>query len=402
MAKRIDPTQRTRVDVTMLGGFSITRGEVRVSDENSHSRKLFGVLGYLITHRERMVTQSELIDQLWDDDSDANPANALKTLLYRIRRMLEPLFPEGIDAILSSRGGYTWNPMVECHVDVDEFQLLCERCCAPGTDNVERLRSGRRALEMYGGEFLAKMGRQMWVIPNAVRLHNLYLDTVKICAGLLERKEDYAEMEAMAQQAIQVDALDDGVYIALIRALIRQGKDAAALSQYETATELLYRSLGVRPSEELQELYREIMDSQQALETDLEVIQRQLRETAERAGAFVCEYGFFREIYRLEARRSGRSGTCIHVALVTITNPDGSMPPLPALADTMERLQNVLVESLRRGDVVAKYSAAQYVALLPGANFEDSSMVLERIMTSFRTRYRAIRLKLSYKVRELT
>lgn len=389
------------VNVTMLGSFSVGRGEARISDENSHSRKLFGVLGYLITHRGHMVTQSELIDLLWDDNSDANPANALKTLLYRIRRMLEPLFPEGTDPILSSRGGYTWNTQVECLVDVDRFEACCARCANTGLEEEERLSAGEEALTLYQGEFMAKMGRQMWVIPTAVRLHNLYLETVKTCAALLEQRGEYGEMELLAHQAVQMDSLDEGVYVILIRSLIRQGKDAAALSQYETATELLYRSLGVRPSEELQTIYREVMNSQQAMETDLEVIQQQLSETAERAGAFVCEYGFFREIYRLEARRSSRSGVCIHVALITVTNPDGTLPPLDALTGTMDRLQGILVDSLWRGDVVARYSAAQYVVLLPGANFEDSVMVMERILAAFRARYRAIRLKLSYKVREL-
>lgn len=402
MGKERQEVARPVVDVTMLGGFSVSRGEGRISDEKSHSRKLFGVLGYLIAHRGRMVAQSELIDLLWDDSSDANPANALKTLLYRIRRMLEALFPEGIDPILSGRGGYTWNTQVECRVDVDRFETLCAQCGDSTLAPDQRLEAGREALSLYKGEFMAKMSRQMWVIPIAVRLHNLYIDTVKICAGLLEERGEYGEMETLAHQAVQVDNLDEAIYGILIRSLIRQGKDAAALNQYETATELLYRSLGVRPSEELQGIYREIMSSQQALETDLEVIQQQLSETAQRAGAFVCEYGFFREIYRLEARRSARSGVCIHVVLVTVTNPDGTMPPLDALNGTMDRLQGVLVESLRRGDVVSRYSAAQYVVLLPGANFEDSVMVMDRIFTAFRGRYRAIRLKLSYKVRELT
>lgn len=399
--QKMETVERLYVDVTMLGSFSVCRGEERISDENSHSRKLFGVLGYLILNRGRRVTQSELIDLLWDDDGDANPVNALKTLLYRIRQMLLPLFPEGVAPILSNRGGYIWNAQVECRIDINCFETLCAKCTDTGLEADVRLHSGKEALDLYRGEFMAKMGRQLWVVPIGVHLHNLYLETVLTCAGLMEMQQEYAGMEALAARAIQVDPLDERVCCALLRALIRQGKDTAALSQYENTTELLYRSLGVRPSEELQAVYREIMASQHALETDLEVIQQQLQETARREGAFVCEYGFFREIYRLESRRSVRNGSCIHVALITVTNTDGSMPPLEALNGTMERLQTALIENLRRGDVVARYSVAQYVILLSGTNFEDSIMVMGRVFSYFRTRYRTIRLKLSYKVREL-
>lgn len=394
--------RRLSVDVTMLGSFSVRSGDGEIGDSNSHSRKLFGVLGYLICNRGRMVRQSELIDQLWDSEGDANPANALKTLLYRIRRMLEPLFPDGTEAITSSRGGYGWSNQIECRVDLDQFRILCARCADVNRPAVERIGDGRAALDLYRGEFMDKMGQQLWVIPISVRLHDLYIETAKLCAHLLEQQGEFAQVEELAGRAIAVDALRDDLYVILIRALLNQGKDNEALDQYGIATELLYRSLGVRPSEELQQIYRKLMDSQHAMETDLEVIQGELRETARRAGAFSCEYGIFREIYRLESRRSERSGACIHVGLLTVTRPDGLVPEPKILADTMDRLREVLAVGLRRGDVMAKYSAGQYVVLLPGANFEDSTMVMERAMTTFRTRFRAIRLKISYKVWALT
>ena len=157
----------------------------------------------------------------------------------------------------------------------------------------------------------------------------------------------------------------------------------------------------MRPSQELRELYNEIMSVEKSLETDLETIQDDLREAAARPGAFVCEYGFFREAYRLEARRAARSGTSVHIALITVSLPDGGMPPLSVLAATMDQLQEVLTGSLRRGDVVSKYSGAQFVVMLPAANFENSTMVMERVVSSFYRQHRRNFLKLSYKIRAL-
>ena len=132
-----------------------------------------------------------------------------------------------------------------------------------------------------------------------------------------------------------------------------------------------------------------------------ETIQDDLREAAARPGAFVCEYGFFREAYRLEARRAARSGTSVHIALITVSLPDGGMPPLTVLAATMDQLQEVLTGSLRRGDVVSKYSGAQFVVMLPAANFENSTMVMERVVSAFYRQHRRNFLKLSYKIRAL-
>ena len=388
------------VQVTTLGGFRLQVDQQVLTDEINRSQKLWNVLCYLIVHRDRNVPQSELIELFWGEENSSNPSNALKTLLYRVRSLLEPLFPDGPEPILSQRGSYSWNPAIACTVDAESMEALCRQASASGTAQ-KRTALYRQAVGLYRGDFLPKLDTQMWVVSLSAHYHALFLEAVKSYAALLEQAQNYEEMAELCTRASQLDPLDESLHILIVRALLRQGKDAAALSHYEAATDLLYRNLGVRPSEELRELYREIMATEESLETDLEVIQGHLKETAARPGAFVCEYGFFREAYRLEARRAARNGACVHVALITVSLPDGSMPPLHVLTATMDQLLTVLSGNLRRGDVVSRYSTSQYVILLPAANFEDSTMVMDRIVSAYSRQYRRNYLKLSYKIREL-
>ena len=397
----VEAFQEQTADICLFGGFSLAWHGATLTDEATRSQKLLSVLSYLILHRGRNVPQTELIDVFWSDDEESgNPINALKTLIYRIRAMLEPVFGENPRPILSRRGGYAWNPEIPCEVDVEQFKTLCER--AAGEKSTEsKIELYSKAIALYRGDLLPKLSGQFWLIPLATLYHNQYLDAVKKLAGLYFDTECYEEMAQLCAVASGRDPLDEQLHILLVRSLLRQGKNAAALAQYELATETLYRSLGVRPSEELRALYTEIMSIKKELETDLEIIQRDLRETAARGGAFLCEYGFFREIYRLEARRAKRSGVCVHVCLITVTQRDGTMPELKLLGDVMERLSGVLFNSLRRGDVVSQYSAAQFVVLLLSANYEDSDMVMERIVDTYYRHYRRSPVKLTYKVREV-
>lgn len=402
MGKNAPVTVVKRVAVTMLGGFRIRVDGNVLTDEINRSQKLWNVLCYLIAHRERTVPQSEFIELFWPEENSANPTNALKTLLYRVRSLLEPLFGEGLEPILSQRGAYAWNPAIACEMDVDRFELLCRRAQDTALPAQKRMALYEEAAEVYRGDYLPKLANQMWVVPISAHYHALYLEAVKEYADLLEHAEKFETMAELCTRASQLDPLDESLHTLIVRALLRQGKDSAALSHYEKATDLLYRNLGVRPSEELRALYREIMDVEERLETNLEVIQANLREAAQRPGAFVCEYGFFKEAYRLEARRSARSGACVHIALVTVSLPDGGVPPLGVLNTTMDQLLEVLVHNLRRGDVVSKYSGAQYVVMLPAANFEDSTMVVERIVNAFYRQHRRNFLKLTYRIRELS
>lgn len=389
------------VSVSLLGGFALEVDGASLTDDINRSLKLWSVLAYLTLHRERAVPQSEFIELFWPDDHSSNPVNALKTLLYRIRAMREPLFGQEIQPILSQRGAYIWNPAVGCTLDIDRFEELCRLGGDTQRTAEERMTSYREAVELYKGDLLPKLSHQMWLVPLAVRYHTAYVAAVKDFAALLDHASLYEEMEQVCNRASDLDNLDEGLHTLIVRALLRQGKDAAALEHYEKATDLLYRNLGVRPSEELRSLYKEIMATEKTLETDLGVIMNDLREAAARPGAFVCEYGFFKEAYRLEVRRAIRSGTCVHLCLITVSLPDGGMPQLKVLSNTMDQLLDVLVNNLRRGDVVSKFSGAQYVIMLPAANYEDSNMVMDRVVRAFYQQHRRSFLKLTVRVREL-
>ena len=399
--KNFDATSATMVSVRFLGGFGFEMDGTELTDETNRAHRIWNVLSYLIIHRDRMIPQSEFIDVFWPHDESSNPNNALKTLLYRIRSLVDDVFGPVPELILSQRGSYSWNRDVVCQVDTDRFEALCRKAENPFLAGSERIVLYREAISLYKGDFLPRLSGELWVIPISTRYHEMYLSAVKNMARLLDEAGEYEEMANVCTRAIDIDKLDEDIHVLLIRALLHQGKNAVALSYYGQATELLYRNLGVKPSKELRALYTAIMKVEQGLETDLEVIQKELRETAMRPGAFICEYGFFREIYRLEARRAKRNGMCVHVALITVSLPDGGTPSFKVLNATMDQLLRELLDGLRRGDVVSRYSGAQYVVLLPYANYEDSNMVMERIINTFYRQNRLNVLKLTGKVREL-
>jgi len=401
LKKEITVTPVKTISVTLLGGFSIELDGALLTDEANRSQKLWSVLAYLIIHRDRSIPQSEFIDVFWPENDSDNPANALKTLLYRIRAMLEPLFGTELQPILSQRGSYSWNRAIACKVDADKFEALIAQGEVKSRAREERAELYADAIALYRDDLLPKLADQIWLVSLSTHYHTCYIKAVKELAALLCNAGEYQRIVEMCSRASQLDPLDEELHILLVRSYLRLGNNAAALAQYEQATELLYRNLGVRPSDELRHAYTEIMAVEQCLETDLEVIQKELRETARRPGAFMCEYGFFREVYRLEVRRARRSGTSIHIGLITISLPDGGLPSPKVLSTTMSQLSEVLTSCLRRGDVISKYSAAQFVVLLPSANYEDSSMVMDRIVSAFYRQHRRNFLKLSTKIREL-
>ena len=163
------------------------------------------------------------------------------------------------------------------------------------------------------------------------------------------------------------------------------GRHQEALVHYEKTNELYLREKGTYPSDDMRNLYSEIMKIQQQIETDLSVIQAQLKGQDKETGAFVCDYGYFKEAYRLECRRAERSSSKVFIALITVASDKGPDCELPAerLRLVMKKLLSSMQSHLRKGDVISRYSSNQYVLLLPSVTYENGILVLNRILTIY-------------------
>ena len=77
--------------VRTLGGFSITVDGKEINDNSNQSKKPWSLLEYLVVFQKKDISVNELIETIWPDDPGANPGGALKTLMFRSRKLLDPL-----------------------------------------------------------------------------------------------------------------------------------------------------------------------------------------------------------------------------------------------------------------------------------------------------------------------
>ena len=80
---------------------------------------------------------------------------------------------------------------------------------------------------------------------------------------------------------------------------------------------------------------------------------------------------------------------------------DGEILARRSLDPAMNNLQVLVQNNLRRGDVIARCSISQYIILLPQANYENSRMVADRLVSAFYRRYPHSPARLRYTVQPL-
>ncbi|MGM9521424.1 MAG: BTAD domain-containing putative transcriptional regulator [Oscillospiraceae bacterium] len=384
------------VKVNMLGEFSIS-GEGSgcvVSDQNNRSKKVLMLLEYLLTFRTREISQNELIELLWPDDDTDEPANTLKTLLHRTRSALDGLGAGiGKSLIICRRGTYAWNNAVNTEIDAEQFENFC-KLSEDGSDE-ERLKYLLEAIKLYKGDFLPKSSTELWAVPLTTYYHTLYLNTVHEAVELLKKAGRYDEIVSICQHAVTIDPFDEQLHLAIINALSAGGMQQAAMNHYNHVTELFMDKFGITPSQELTALYKELVKATNSTEMNLGIIRDELRESEKTRGAFFCEYEFFKDVYRLQARAAARTGNVVQIALMSIVDPNNKLSQKQVTV-AMQRLKEVISLSLRNSDVFSRYSVTQYIIMLPCASVEDSEMVLGRIRANFRRAYPHMNIMFHY------
>ena len=400
---KVNDKEYPRLNVYTFGKFQISNENGILTVEKIHSEMLTRLLAYMVYNRNKSVTVQELVEVLWSEDESDNPAGALKNLMYRLRNLLKKTWGN-YDFIITGRGLYQWNPHILLKVDAEEFEQYCKEIELQ--DSVEmQIQKGKAAVELYRGTFLPELSGEYWVIATATYQNSVYLSTVKKLAELMEQEQRYQELEQLCRQVLCFESLDEEIHCYLMRALIADNKQQEATEHYTRTVKYIYDTLGVRPSEEMQEIYKEMQKRQHEYESNIDIIQEELKEKDFSTGAFLCEYGVFRKIYALEARSSRRMGISIHLALVSMYldlwpyEEYGKYQSI--LSEGMNVLEKTLLSGLRSSDIICRYSANQFLIMLPACQYEDAKMVVNRLKDRFYQSGKTKKVVLQYNIDEI-
>ena len=386
--------------IKTLGGFSLRVGDKEITDNSNQSKKPWCLLEYLVVFRKKSISPGELINIVWADDPGVNPGGALKTLMFRSRRLLEPLGIPPQKLLVQQRGSYCWTQDYSSVLDIDQFESICTRVLNHDLDESEALDLCLEGLELYKGDFLPKSEYESWVIPISTYYHSLYQKLVYKTVELLTKKEDFSRITSICQTAVGIEPFDEEFHYHLVYSLYRDGHTSQAIEEYNHTLDLFYNEFSISPSDHFKDLYKSIRSKEQGINTNLDSIQETLKEEVS-GGAFYCEYPVFHDLFQLERRAIERTGDSIYLCMLTVTGLNGKSLKTLILNKAMEHLEASIRGSLRCSDVFARYSISQYLILLPTITSEMAEMVLKRIITNFRKVYNRKDMTVEFRLQPL-
>ncbi|HEY3000990.1 MAG TPA: BTAD domain-containing putative transcriptional regulator, partial [Kribbellaceae bacterium] len=235
--------------------------DVRVADGSPvevRGGRLRALLVRLALDAGRPVSTAALVDALWGDEPPAAVANALQSLVSRLRTALG-----STDAVRSGPAGYT---LTRAEVDAAAFERLVTEARS-AADPERALSLLTEASALWRGEALADVREAPFAEAPAARLEDLRLAADEDrAAALLAIGRPGSAVAALSPLAV-AHPLRERTHELLIRALHASGRQTDALTTYDALRTRLADELGVDPSPRLRDLHVAVLRGDR-LDTD--------------------------------------------------------------------------------------------------------------------------------------
>lgn len=364
----------------------------------SRTGKAIGLLQFLIFNQGVGFSKDKLFEIIYNDDSEIDPSNTFRVTMHRIRRMLVSAGLPELPYITCRNGICSWNADIPCQVDAREFEQYIKKASNDNLSSEEKINAYKNAFELYKGEFLPMASAENWVAVEAVRYKSLYSECIASLTKLLNKIGDYETTHEINSRASSIYPYDEEFHAGKIKSLMDLRRYNDAHMAFENVTQLFFEELGIKPSEKLIALHKEISANIPSVSESLESIKAYLSADESGDGAYYCNFLTFVDSYRFVMRIIERSGQSVYLMLCSLTDVDGNELEGDKLAEASASLHTAIKSSLRRGDLYTRYNPNQFLVLLLGINKENCSIVADRIVRRYKELYTGRGSRLRYKV----
>ena len=375
-----------KLEIKTLGGFSVSCGDksIGTSKSKGNAKKMWMLFEYLLLNHDRTVSQEELIDVLWHDTEVTNPLNSLTVLVFKLRKEIDTLdFVPGKEVILNAHGTYSFNDDIAYEVDIMEFEKLIKASEKSGLSDDKKLDILLEALDYFKGNVLSMTQSSSWALALQTQYANMYRDAVEKTQNILTDRGDFQKIVEICSAALLRQPYEESYYYFLITAYAAMEEYESASAMYEKVKEMMQAEYGASPDIEFESAYKEIMKDRPNRNESPEDLTRALEEKIDYVSSMMVEFGEFKQIYRLTARRLGRYYDDARISVYSLGVRKGASVTKKEKEENMKILENALSFMLRQGDVFTRSGPTQFTVLFVNVTEENAVMIADRIEAYF-------------------
>jgi len=243
------------IKIYTLGRFELIKDGKPIRFSRKAQQKPLSLLKVLIALGGREVREDQIEDALWPEADGDSAHHSFEMTLHRLRKLICDE-----KAIQYREGRVTLYPEYSW-VDVWAFEGITGRVDSKKREGMTEtaVLLTQKAIEMYGGPFLAGEVEQSWMISIRERVRRKFLGNVSWLGHYWEENQRWEKALECYERGLEVDELAEELYRRLIMCYQRLDRKAEALSVYNRCKKTLSSALGIEPSPETQALYQKIL-----------------------------------------------------------------------------------------------------------------------------------------------
>lgn len=385
MEKTDKGEQKRTLYIQTLGTVRLTLEGRTISLHTSITGKAFQLFLLLAYTGTRGVTRTALQDALYDRKT-TDAANALRINASRLRKLLlRSELPEHNYIVVDKNIYYLTEPEYtgDFQVDVVLLEQLWEKI-QKETEIPAKRELLERACKLYEGEFLPALSGEVWVENLRGRFQEIYFNCVQFLCEILKQQQDYKSLVRVTADAMRLYPTEEWAKLKM-DGFVGLQKYKEAMEAYKDAVKDIFSEQGMAVSDQMWERFKSLNQYMENQPRNLENIKEWLCEKERIPGAYCCSYPGFIDCYRMEARAAERKKRHGMLMICTIRDRQGAViTEAEKLQEYMDKLDQCVCLTLRRGDIYTRYSKDQILILVNDLKPEKAVSVENRIIGAFR------------------
>jgi predicted ATPase/DNA-binding SARP family transcriptional activator len=254
----VDMKDIPKIEIKLLGGFSILIGGNLVPEENWRLRKVRNLVKLLALAPNHQMHREQLIDLLWPDSDFKSALNMFYQTLHQARKGLDPY---GQQCLVYQNEILSFAREIPLMVDVDDFRVMAAQV-QQGADPI----GYQAALQIYKGDLLPEDVYEEWAQPQRDALREEYLSLCEAFSDILVSRKEYSQAVEVLRKAVQLDASREASQSRLMYAYAVSSQRHQALRQYQVLQEALKHDLDIEPDARTTRLYEDILANRIAVD----------------------------------------------------------------------------------------------------------------------------------------
>lgn len=370
----------------LLGSFSLTFNGREIPVDAKLQNQYMQIFLMMIKAGNKGIRRQKMIDMIsCGQGSRKRRFSNFRQQIYLLRKVIRQMdLPEGEYIV---RKGDTFYFTCDYKIETDTGQLdrLIRQIQAWPHEKEEKYwELIGKFCSSYRGEFLPMLSGEEWVVAEGAYYQKWYFEYLKKLCDRLKQQGDYEKRLELCTAASQIHPYDEWQAVQ-IDCLMAMNRYKEAIKVYENAAHIFCEDLGLTALDQIMGKYWDA-NGQFCYEAGaLAAVQDRLREPKNTKGAYFCGYPGFLDIYHVISRIGERAElrsllmVCAMSMPKTASESEASQELWHRLTPEMERLGQVIQNSIRKEDVFTRYSANQFLILLIGAGEQDGDKIAARL-----------------------